>query len=326
MQTSGVFDLSVRGVHTVTRAWDERARAAVDRSADQPPCSVLEYLAGHNLDEVLATWGALPVATAVDWILQAAEALAEAHAQGIPHGGLTPPALIVIRGANGRPVVHLAERDVSQPSSARYMAPEQLTSPPGWGVTTDIWALGAILHEMLSAQPAFRGGTLFEVCAAVHMQSPPPLSRLRYDVEPGLEAVVQRCLDKNPAARFANVREMAWSVATFGTVDARSSCDRIQRTFQSVKALAALHEAVVEETSVREEPLESAPFDGATDEELQDPWPHDLASERIAFGSPASPKVVFAGLGMLILLAMTLLAWMYVAVHGIDLGSLIEYR
>jgi serine/threonine protein kinase len=301
----------------VTRAWDLRAFAGADQTANQAPCSVFEYLAGHNLDEVLATWGALPVATAVDWILQAAETVAEAHARGTPHGDLTPASFVVTRRADGRPVMQLAERGVSKLSSAHYMAPEQLRSPPELGVTSDVWALGTILHEMLSAEPAFQGKTLFEVCAAVQMQPPLRLSGLRHDVEPGLEAVVQRCLDKMPETRFPNVREMAWSLSTFGTEEGRASCERIQRTFQSARALAALHEVLAAEAPVREASAEDDP-DGD--------WPGDPASERIGWSSPASPKVVFAGLGMLVVVGVALFALVYVSVHGIDLGSIMGYR
>jgi serine/threonine protein kinase len=300
MHTNGLFGLSVSGDHAVTRVWGARAIGCADQTAVQTPYSVFEYLAGQNLDEVLASWGALPVTTAVDWILQAAEGVAGAHARWVPHGSLTPASLIVTRRADGRPAVELADRGVPRRSSAHYMAPEQLRSPPEGGVTSDVWALGAILHEMLSAQPAFRGQTRFEVCAAVHLQPAPRLSWLRHDVEPGLEAVVQRCLDKDPAARFANVREMAWSLATFGSDEARSSCERIEATFRNTRAPLA--------------------FEEHDDIDAREP-----DSEVSAFRVPASPKIVFAGLGMLVLVGMGLFAWMYVSVHDIDLATIIGY-
>ena len=186
------------------------------------PYLVLEYLEGHDLDEVLAMWGPLPVPTAIDWILQACEAIAEAHACGIVHRDLKPANLFLTQRADGSACVKVLDFGLSKLTDPRmcgasgkltrptdvmgsphYMAPEQLRASSEADARADIWALGAVLHELLTTQPPFRGDTMPELCATVLTQPPARLSSLRENVAPELERAVLRCLEKDPNARFA---------------------------------------------------------------------------------------------------------------------------
>jgi eukaryotic-like serine/threonine-protein kinase len=215
------------------------------------PYLVLEYLEGHNLDDVVAMWGSLPVSTAIDWVLQAAEAIAEAHAYGIVHRDLKPANLFLTQRADASACIKVLDFGLSKLTDPRmcdggakltrptdvmgsphYMAPEQLRATRDVDARTDLWALGAVLHELLTGEPPFRGETMPELCATVLMQPPPRLSSLRADVPPEIEEAVLRCLEKDPSARFTSTAELARAVAPFGTELARSSCGRIERVLE----------------------------------------------------------------------------------------------
>jgi serine/threonine-protein kinase len=95
------------------------------------------------------------------------------------------------------------------------MAPEQMRSMRNADARTDIWALGVILYRALSGRRPFKGQSITEVCATVIADAPPPLGETRADLPPGLEAVVLRCLEKDPAKRFQKVSELAAALAPF---------------------------------------------------------------------------------------------------------------
>src|SRR5262249_47545583 len=94
------------------------------------PFLVMEFLEGHSLDDVLATWGALPVPTAIDWVLQAAEAIGEAHTQGIVHRDLKPANLFLTRRADGSACIKVIDFGLSKLTDPRMSgASVKLTRP-----------------------------------------------------------------------------------------------------------------------------------------------------------------------------------------------------
>ncbi len=218
------------------------------------PYLVMEYLEGSDLDALIATGGPLPVSVAVDYLLQACEAIAEAHASGIIHRDLKPANLFLTHRADGSPCMKVLDFGISklmngprnsgfdmrttQPSmvmgSPHYMSPEQMASARDVDERTDIWAIGAILHELIAGAPPFKGDTMTALCATILKDPPPPLTTLRADVPHGLEAIVARCLKKEPAARYANVADLAAALAEFGSPAARASAERIRRVLDAV--------------------------------------------------------------------------------------------
>ena len=210
------------------------------------PYMVMEYLDGNDLGYLLEKGGPLAVDMTVDYVLQACEALAEAHAAGIVHRDLKPSNLFVSRRADGSALVKVLDFGISKVSDAagqdvgmtkthavmgspRYMSPEHVRSTRGVDARSDIWALGAILHELLSGTPVFRAEGVTELCAQILQDAAPPLRAFRPDVPPGLEAVVLRCLEKSPAGRFENVALLAQALTPFGSPDAQRSAERISR-------------------------------------------------------------------------------------------------
>jgi serine/threonine protein kinase len=113
--------------------------------------------------------------------------------------------------------------------SPLYMAPEQMRSSKSVDRRADIWSMGVILYEMLGGRSPFNAETLPEVCARIMAEAPPPLREAGASVPPALEAVVMRCLEKEPKHRFPDVAALARALAPFGPPDARTWADRIGR-------------------------------------------------------------------------------------------------
>jgi eukaryotic-like serine/threonine-protein kinase len=246
-----VVERFVREGRTATRVKSEHCVRIFDvgRLESGAPYLVLEFLEGHNLEQVVDNWGAIAPPTAIDWVLQAAEAIGEAHSLGVIHRDIKPANLFLTRRPDGSASIKvidfglskLSERErqpgrdgkITLPTdvmgSPHYMAPEQLRGARGSDERVDIWALGAVLYELVTGRPPFAGETVPEICASVLTQPVPPMSVHRPNIPPGLERVVARCLAKDPGARFGRIAELAYAAAPFGTADARASYERISR-------------------------------------------------------------------------------------------------
>lgn len=211
------------------------------------PFMVMEYLAGNDLAELIERTGPQPCELSVDLILQACEALAEAHAAGIIHRDLKPANLFLTRRADGSPCIKLLDFGISKftdgnhsktktaavMGSPAYMSPEQMRSSKDVDARTDIWALGAILFELLTAVPPFDAETVPQLCMKIMNDPMPSLAPYRPDAPPGLEAVIRRCQEKNPSARFAHVGELAIALAPFASPRGRFSVERISEIARS---------------------------------------------------------------------------------------------
>jgi eukaryotic-like serine/threonine-protein kinase len=207
---------------------------------------VMEYLDGQDLSQVLATRGRLPAAEAVDYLLQACEAIAEAHSIGIVHRDLKPSNLFLTQRRDRTPHVKVLDFGISKigtPSQAKipithtselmgsplYMSPEQMTSTKDVDGRSDIWALGIVLYELLAAHAPFDGESLPQVIARVMQEAPPPLANVAPDLPPGLSDVVSRCLEKDPANRYQNLAELAIALTPYSTLGSYPSVERILR-------------------------------------------------------------------------------------------------
>ena len=219
---------------------------AIGELPDRTPYIVMEALEGEDLGRRIAKRGPLRVDEAAAFVLQACEALAEAHALGIAHRDLKPSNLFCAQRPDGGVSIKVLDFGTSKiaplatPSSdigrtsARtavgspyYMSPEQMQSAPDVDHRSDIWALGVILFELLTREVPFDGSTLPEVCIKVATRAPRSLRALRNDVPADVEATISKCLEKEPARRFQSVAELAGSLFPFAGRGARSSIDRI---------------------------------------------------------------------------------------------------
>ncbi|MEZ4302614.1 MAG: protein kinase, partial [Polyangiaceae bacterium] len=108
-----------------------------------------------------------------------------------------------------------------------YMSPEQLASSRDVDARTDVWALGAILYELLAGEPAFSGETMPQLCAMILHGEPAPLRDRAPDVSEGLEAVIFRCLSKDRDSRYSSAAALAVALAPFAPAEARAAAERI---------------------------------------------------------------------------------------------------
>jgi serine/threonine-protein kinase len=216
------------------------------------PYMVMEYLDGYDLGTWLEQRGPLSIEQTVEFVLQACEAIAEAHGLGIVHRDLKPENLYCIRRPDGTLCIKVLDFGISKSTntsisgsdlgmtktttivgSPLYMSPEQLKSSRDVDRRTDVWALGVILFELLTGQVPFNGDSLPELCLAIVSEPTPPLRTLRPEVPVGLEQAVHKCLEKNRELRPDNVAELAIALAPFAPTRSRLSVERIHGITQS---------------------------------------------------------------------------------------------
>jgi eukaryotic-like serine/threonine-protein kinase len=221
----------------------------VGESEATGPYLVMEYLEGKDLGHAIEDGGGQPTVRAVDYLLQACDALAEAHALGIVHRDLKPENLFLAQRPNQSPILKIIDFGVSKMTPKQgdgswsrmtsdnerfgtpvYMSPEQLRSAAAVDCRADLWALGVILFELVSGKLPFDGEDVPQLCTSILMGEPAKLSAMRPNIPHGFEAVISKCLQKEPRFRFRNVAELAQELAPFGPPDADQRVRRIKST------------------------------------------------------------------------------------------------
>ncbi|HYN03305.1 MAG TPA: protein kinase, partial [Vicinamibacteria bacterium] len=194
---------------------------------------VFELLEGETLRERLSR-GPLPVRKAIEVAIQAAHGLAAAHAHGILHRDLKPENVVL--GHEGVKLLDFGLAKLTEPQAAGeeteatplatdegiwvgtpgYVSPEQLRGLPATP-RSDVFALGAVLYEMLSGQRAFKGATKADTLSAILEHDPPPMTPPGHTVALPLERVVRRCVEKDPDDRFQSARDVAFALDALST-------------------------------------------------------------------------------------------------------------
>ena len=205
------------------------------------PYLVSELLEGETLREVLER-GPVPQRKACEFAVQVAQGLAAAHEKGIVHRDLKPENLFLTRDGRAKildfGLAKLALKNAVSSDgvtlastrtapgvvlgTASYMAPEQVRGEPA-DARTDIFALGAVLYEMLTGQRAFHYDTSAETMTAVLKEDPPELTDPARRVSPALERILRRCLEKDPAQRFQSAKDLSFALGALSGSDATSA-------------------------------------------------------------------------------------------------------
>jgi serine/threonine-protein kinase len=210
------------------------------------PYMVMEFLQGGDLAAWLKQNGPMPFDQAVDFVLQASVAVADAHALGIVHRDLKPANLFCVRRSDGQFLIKVLDFGISKMTNLGssgpgmdmtrtaalmgtplYMSPEQMRSSRDVDGTTDIWALGAILFELIAGKPPFHADSMTELVMKVAQDPPPPLRTFRPDAPAGLDAVIGKCVEKDRTRRYRNVGELAIALLPFAPKRAKGSVERI---------------------------------------------------------------------------------------------------
>jgi serine/threonine-protein kinase len=279
---------SLQGEH-VTRVYD------VGRLPSGAPYMVMERLHGTDLHKV-ARRGALPIEVAIDIILQASEAVAEAHAQGIVHRDLKPANLFVTTRVDGSTLIKVLDFGISKLTDAgrtgdlegtfggaltapamlmgtpHFISPEQIVAAHTVDHRTDVWALGAVLHRLIAGSVPFDAADSIACLRKVILDPPTPLRERCPAAPAALEAVILRCLEKDLEQRMPSVAALARALAPFAPARSQLSVERI------VKMLGGPSEPEEERRAAPPAPEPPAP---------EPPAPEPLAPLRLP--NPSAP-------------------------------------
>src|SRR5262245_4351580 len=208
---------------------------------DGAPYLVTEMLEGATLRGLL-TGGSLPPRKAVEYGVQIARGLAAAHEKGIIHRDLKPENLFVTRDGRVK-VLDFGLAKLTRPGEAEkarpevstatsptdagvllgtvgYMSPEQVRGQPA-DERSDIFALGAVLYEMLSGRRAFKRDSQVETLNAILKEEPPEIGGPGPPIPPGVERIVRRCLEKDPGERFRSSHDVAFALEAISGASVR---------------------------------------------------------------------------------------------------------
>jgi len=223
----GVAQRFLREARAASQLKSEHVGAVIDfgEIATGEPYIVMERLDGEDLGCVLAR-APLPPAIAVNYILQASEGLAEAHAAGMVHRDIKPANLFLTRRRDGSRLVKVLDFGIATAQTGEvsaltesfsvmgspfYMSPEQLRSARIVDARSDLWSVGVTLYELLSGSLPFDDWSFTALAIKIATEPHAPLT----GVPAGLAAIIDRCLEKTADARYKDLAQLADALAPF---------------------------------------------------------------------------------------------------------------
>jgi serine/threonine-protein kinase len=317
----------LREAKAVVRLRDEHVAKVFDVGTLESgePYIVMEYLDGCDLSALAKQRGQIPASEAVEYVMQACEALAEAHSIGIVHRDVKLANLFLTRGHAGSPLVkvldfgiskmnpfgesdHEMTRTASMLGSPRFMSPEQMRDPRNVDARSDIWSLGVVLYRLVAGKAPFEAETLGRLLSMVMHEHPDPLAAI---VDPthlplGFSETVHHCLEKDANNRFSNIAELAYALAPFAVdpIRARAGADRIAATLSVAQLPRAMELPSLVGVGMMSVPApghsQSNP-PGSNDTGTAAPWAGTHGGRRL---DPARASLVWAAVA----LAATLVA------------------
>jgi serine/threonine-protein kinase len=204
------------------------------------PYLVMEYLEGEDLAALLERSAPMRASEIADLMVPIASALGAAHAAGIVHRDLKPENVFVTRGPGGARQPKLVDFGISKLNDAQamgltgthailgtpfYMSPEQAGGSRDVDHRSDVFSLGVMLYQCATRELPFFGESLFQLLGAIMHSAPPPVRSLRSDIPQVLEAVIEKAMQKDPAARFQSAPELGAALLPLAS-------QRVQLAFQ----------------------------------------------------------------------------------------------
>lgn len=200
----------------------------VGRTDDGTPYMVMEYLEGSSLGERLEAGGAVSIGEAAFFVTQALEAVQEAHEAGIVHRDLKPDNLFLAKKGGSARTIKVLDFGISKSSgkgedshsltqtttvlgSPAYMSPEQIHDARSVTPRSDIWSLGVVLYELVEGDAPFQAPSIGGLFGMIQYVDPPPMKRATRE----FEAVVRKCLAREPAHRYASATELMLALKPF---------------------------------------------------------------------------------------------------------------
>ena len=220
-------------------------------TATGAPFLVMEYLEGCDLEELLMVEGPLPLSDVVDYMMQALEALAHAHAVGIVHRDIKPANLFLACRPDGGNAIKMLDFGISKAMRARpeekvltgqavlgspvYMSPEQLRNAKDIDARADIWSLGVVAYELLTGKPPFDGDGVGEIFAAILEKEPEPLHMQNWRLPPEVSAVIAKCLQRKPEDRWQDTAALSRALKPFGSGTFNKLIERSEQVLTRAK-------------------------------------------------------------------------------------------
>jgi eukaryotic-like serine/threonine-protein kinase len=311
--------VKLKGEH-VARVIDVgKLEGDADGRLEGTPYIVMEYLDGADLAAILKHHGPQEPAMAVDLILQACEALAEAHSLGIIHRDIKTSNFYITQDVGDPP--HLKVLDFGLATTPQgtseltdggavigtpaYMSPEQMRSSRLADARSDIWSLGVVLYEMLEGARPFFGQAYSDLCLKVGMDPPEPM--VQPNVPEALREIVMRCLEKTIERRYQSVAELAFDLIPFASEPdlARASVEQTTRLLSRRGALPRMTSP-----AMRSEPISTqtpSSLQAGNGEQLSTPPSQSVSPSQVQrskkqrgliIGASFVAAIVLAGIGV----------------------------
>ncbi len=225
------------------------------QTADGRTFVVMEFLEGESLGQLIARSGRLDTRRAVNIARQVASALGAAHQKGIVHRDIKPENIFLIRRGDEEYVkvvdfgisksMRPEDTDENSPRLTQtgmvlgtplYMSPEQARGDETLDHRIDVYAVGVILYEMVTAEVPFRGTNYLNILSQVLSEEPTPPAQLNPEVSPDLEAVILKAMEKDRDERYQHMEEMAADLTALQSDSMRTTGARLTANRRRKKA------------------------------------------------------------------------------------------
>jgi serine/threonine-protein kinase len=209
------------------------------------PYMVMEFLEGMDASKLIEQ-EQLSIPEAIDFVVQASDAISEAHSHGIVHRDLKPANLFVTRHKDGSPFIKVLDFGISKTvgdggvdgltrtnatmGSALYMSPEQIRQAKSVDHRTDIYALGVTLYELLTRRQPFIADSFAALCVEIATGVPIPLRQVRPDIPPELAAAIEKAFARDPAHRYQSIAELVVALGPWALPRSQPIIERIARS------------------------------------------------------------------------------------------------